>query len=69
MFCVLQSCHWNEKTDRGKKAKEVLKNIRFLTFKKIDDEQTNFCLFWLIHFPTLLLYTWEQLKDEVAVHQ
>ena len=65
-FCALQSCHWNEETECGRKAKEVLKNIRFLSFKKIDDGQISFCLFWLIHFPTTLLHTWKQLKDEIA---
>ena len=28
----------------------------------------KYCLFWMIHFPNLLLYTWNHLKDIIPQH-
>ncbi|KAI9565925.1 hypothetical protein GHT06_009723 [Daphnia sinensis] len=72
-FCGLlsqirnKSSHWNETTECGTKAKEDLKNMSFVADNEMD-AQLKFCLFWNIHFPELILYTWKNLKDVIA-HQ
>ncbi|KAI9565922.1 hypothetical protein GHT06_009720 [Daphnia sinensis] len=58
-----KSAHWNEATSVwGKKAKEDLENMSFVADDEMDALH-KFCLFWNIHFPELILYTWKHLKD------
>ncbi|KAK4018931.1 hypothetical protein OUZ56_000966 [Daphnia magna] len=62
-----KSAHWNELTECGPKAKEDLKNLSFVADNEMD-VLLKFCLFWNIHFPELILYTWKNLKDVIAHH-
>ncbi|XP_057370621.1 uncharacterized protein LOC130691655 [Daphnia carinata] len=72
-FCGLltqirnKSCHWNEATPCGPDAKRNLENLSFAADNDMD-ARLKFCLFWNIHFPELIVYTWTNLKD-VIVHQ
>ncbi|KZS03582.1 Uncharacterized protein APZ42_033776 [Daphnia magna] len=62
-----KSAHWNETTPCGEKAKEDLENMSFVAYNEMH-AQLKFCLFWNIHFPELILYTWKHLKDVIAHH-
>ncbi|XP_057370622.1 uncharacterized protein LOC130691656 [Daphnia carinata] len=60
-----KSSHWNETTACGTRAREDLERITFGADSNMD-VQHKYCLFWNIHFPKLILYTWKNLKDVVA---
>ena len=70
--CILflQTCHWYEKgkSDLREKAQKDIEDINFVIPKDEMDVMLKYCLFWMVHFPTLLLFTWKQLKDVVPQH-
>ena len=64
----LQSSHWNERQSKYKTDAEG--ELNEVTFVAPPDNEMNifpikYCLFWMCNFPTLLLETWKNLKDDV----
>ena len=64
----MKSCHWNElKPAREKAIKEFLDGVNFVSSHNQDMEvfPVKYCLFWMITFPKLLLFTWKELHHVI----
>ncbi|XP_046635993.1 uncharacterized protein LOC124314716 [Daphnia pulicaria] len=63
-----KSSHWNE--HRSTFKQDAIAELKAIKFVAPPDNEMNifpdkYCLFWMCNFPTLLLETWNNLKDLV----
>ncbi len=68
IFLYLQSSHWNDHKSTSKN--DAITELNKIQFVASSDNEMNifpikYCLFWMCNFPTLLLETWNNFKDDV----